>query len=109
MGSEAMEIFERQSHLILAEDAAKYLTTCLHGDSQRTGPFQISEQLYLPVNSRNAIGAIKEHISVCLGLEMIIVVLVTHLRTSLHFVMTDIHFAKQIIVEKIPCAVTLDP
>ena len=37
------------------------------------------------------------------------VVLVTHLRTSLDLVMSDIHFAKQIIVEKIPCAVTLDP
>ena len=90
MGFEAMEIFERQSHPIFAKDAAKYLTTCLHGDSQRTGPFQINEQLYMSVNSRNN------------------VVLVTNLRTSLDLVMSDIHFAKQIIVEKIPSAVTLD-
>ena len=108
MGSEALEIFERQSHPIFAKDAAKYLTTCLHGDSHGTGSIQINEQLYLPENSRNAMGAIKEHICVCLGLEMKIVVLVTHLRTSLDLVMTDIHFAKQIIVEKIPSAVTLD-
>ena len=109
VGSEALEIFERQSHPILAKDAAKYLTTCLHGDSQRTGQFQINEHLFMSVNSRNAIGAIKEHICVCLGLERIIVVLVTLLRTSLDLVMTDIHFAKQMIVEKIPCTVTLDP
>ena len=108
VGSEALEIFERQSHPILAKDAAKYLTTCLHGDSQRTAPFQINEHLYMSVNSRNAIGAIKEHICVCLGLEMMIVVLLTHLRKSLDFVTSDIHFSKQLIVEKIPSVVTLD-
>ena len=59
--------------------------------------------------ARHCLGYSVEHVTLTMSVNSRNnVVLVTLLRTSLDLVMSDIHFAKQIIVEKIPSAVTLD-